>query len=101
MILGGVVLGMSYVKFLCNISNERILADGVSRNARAKEMEVLKARLDVFDAKVKSGEVVGREAMEEGKRMERLFRCWLCSLEENEAQGGSLVVTFEKYRGRI
>ena len=100
LILGGVALGMSYVKFLCKISNERILADGVSRSAQVKEMQVLKARLDVFDAKVKSGEVIGREEMEEGKRMERLFRCWLCSLE-NEAQGGSIVVTFEKYRGRI
>ena len=77
------------------------MAEMARRSARAKEMKVLKARLDRFDAKVKSGEAVGREDMEEGKRMERLFRCWLCSLEDDAAadhKGRSLVVTFEKCR---
>ena len=104
LILGGVIIGFSYVKLIHNMSNERIIAEGVRRSARAKEMEVLKARLAHFDAKIKSGEVMGREEMEEGKRMERLFRSWLCSLEGDAAadhKGRSLVVTFEKCRGWI
>ena len=95
---------ISCLKSCHDISNERKLAEGARRSARAKEMKVLKARLDRFDAKVKSGEVVGREDMEEGKRMERLFRCWLCSLEDEAAadhKGRSLLVTFEKSRGWI
>ena len=99
-ILGGVIAGLS--KIIYNISNNRILAEGERRSARAKEMKVVMWRLARFDAKIKSGEVMGREEMEEGKRMERLFRCWLCSLEDDAAadhKGTSLVVTFEKCRG--
>lgn len=99
LILGGVIAGLSYVKLIYDIFNHRILAEGVRRDARAKEMKVVMWRLSRFDAKVKSGEVMGREEMEEGKRMERLVRCWMCSLEDDAAadhKGPSLVLTFEK-----
>ena len=98
-ILGGVIAGLSYVKSIYNISNDRILAEGERRSARAKEMKVVMWRLARFEAKIKSGELMGREEMEEGKRMERLFRCWLCSLEDDAAadhKGRSLVVTSER-----
>ena len=104
LLLCGVSLTVSCLKIWHDISNQRKLAEGVSRGAQAKEMKVLKARLARFDDKIKSGEVMGREEMEEGKRMERLFRHWLCSLEEDAAadhKGRSFVVTFEKCRGWI
>ena len=104
LVLCGVSMGISCLKFCHDISNQGKIAEGVRRSARAKEMKVVKARLARFDAKIKSGEVMGREEMEEGKRMERLFRCWLCSLEDDavaDYKGRSLVVTFEKCRGGI
>ena len=48
-------------------------------------MKALKARLERFHDKVDGGEVIGEEEMQEGKSMERLFRRWLRSLEDNAA----------------
>ena len=104
LVLCGVSMGVSCLKLCQDISNGRKVAEGVRRSAQAKEMKVLKARLARFEDKIKSGEVMGREEMEEGKRMERLFRHWLCSLEDDAAadyKERSFMVTFEKYRGLI
>ena len=65
-------------------------------------MKALKARLERFHAKVDGGEVIGEEEMQEGKRMERLFRRWLRSLEDNAAaddEGTSAAVKAEKWPG--
>lgn len=92
------------LRFCYDIFKDRNLAKEVRRRARLEEMKALMAPLDRFYAKSKSGEVMGREEMEEGKRMERLFRRWLRSLEDNavaDDEGRSLVVMFEKRPGWI
>lgn len=91
-------------RFCYDIFKDRNLAKEVRRRARLEEMKALMAPLDRFYAKSKSGEVMGREEMEEGKRMERLFRRWLRSLEDNavaDDEGRSLVVMFEKRPGWV
>ena len=72
------------------------------RNAQALEMKALKARLDRFHAKTDSGEVIDGEETEEGKRMERLFRRWLRSLEDEakaDDERRSLVMKAERWPG--
>lgn len=65
-------------------------------------MKVLKVRLACIEDKIKSGEVMCIQMMEEGQRMERLFQRWLCSLEDDVGAGyygRSSVVRCEKCRG--
>lgn len=100
----GVSISVPCLTFCYNIFNDRKVAKEVRRSARAEEMKALMARLDRFYAKSRSGDVMGRDEIEEGKRMERLFRRWLRSLGDNavgDDEGRSLVVTFEKWPGWI
>ncbi|CAD6585243.1 MAG: hypothetical protein ASARMPREDX12_001944 [Alectoria sarmentosa] len=80
-----VYLGISGLMIYYAIIFNRDQAKLTRRMTRATEMKALKARLERFHDKVDGGEVIGEEEMQEGKSMERLFRRWLRSLEDNAA----------------
>lgn len=58
-------------------------------------MKVLKTRLDRFDARLGSGEVLSEAEMEEVKIMEALLRRWFRCVEEDVAREDR-----DKARGR-
>lgn len=72
------------------------------RVTQAAEMMVLKARSDRFRARLDGGEVMGEEEVQEGERMESLFRRWVRSLEDNAAaddEGSSAAAKAERWPG--
>ena len=100
----GISISVPCLTFCYNIFNDRKVAKELRRTAQAEEMKVLTACLARFYVKLDGGEIIKKEEMEEGKRMERLFRRWLRNLEVGalaDDEGSSLVVKFENWPGWI
>lgn len=67
-------------------------------------MEVLRAQLNHYHHKLNNGEVVSEQEMEEGEKMEKLFRRWIHAMEndvDDYDEGRSALAKFDGWPGLV